>query len=503
MYSSVVAVANLRNKLTELRHLGSVASLLAWDQQVNVPSKGNEARAELIAYVSGLIHKNFTSSEFEDVLMNAKLAMDSDLLNEDQACIVRETLNDFIKSKKLSAQFVEEMAFICAQAHDFWVRARKASDFKLFAPHLKKIVEFKREEAKLIGYIASPYDALLDDYEPGLSSMQVQEILAEVKDFIISLVAKIKDSRVYIDRTFLKGSWPIEQQKYFAKMVISKLGFDLEAGHMSISPHPFCDSLHPTDTRITVRYRETDFVEQCLMSAIHEAGHGMYEQGLPVEYFGTPRGEAASLGIHEFNSRLWENIVGRSKFFWGYFYPELKSYFSNVLLGVSLGDFYKAINYVEPSLIRTDADEVTYNLHVLFRFEIEKDLIEGRIEVDDLPSIWNQKVRDYLGIEVDDDANGVLQDTHWADGSFGYFPTYTLGNLYAAQFYAKAIRDLPERLAPEDFFRQLLNWLRENVHGKGKLYGATELVERVTGERPTARYFKEYITNKYSEIYNL
>lgn len=503
MYSSVVAVANLRNKLIELRHLGSVASLLEWDLQLNVPPKGNEARAEVIAYISGLSHKNFTSSEFEDVLMKAKSAMDSGALNEDETCIVQETLDDFLKSKKLSARFVEEMAFTCAQVHDYWVRARKMSDFSLFAPYLKKIVQLKREEAKLVGYTASPYDALLDDYEPGLTSEQAEKILTEVKDFLVPLVVKIKNSNVKINRAFLKGPWPIEKQERFAKMVISKLGFDIEAGHMGVSPHPFCDSLHPTDTRITVRYKETDFVEQCLMSAIHEAGHGMYEQGLPVEYFGTPRGEAASLGIHEFNSRLWENIVGCSKFFWGYFYPELKSYFSNVLLGVSLDEFYRAINCVEPSLIRTDADEVTYNLHVLFRFEIEKDLIEGRIEVDDLPKIWNQKVRDYLGIEVDDDANGVLQDTHWADGSFGYFPTYTLGNLYASQFYEAALRSLPERSNAEDFFRNLLGWLREHVHSKGQLYTSSQLVERVTGEKLTARYFKNYITDKYSEIYKL
>lgn len=503
MYSSVVAVVNLRDKLIELRHLGSVASLLEWDLHLNVPPKGNEARAEVIAYISGLMHKNFTSSEFEDVLMKATSAMDGGVLNEDEICIVRETLNDFLKSKKLSARFVEERALTCAQAHDYWVRARKTSDFSLFAPYLKKMVKLKREEAKLVGYTASPYDALLDDYEPGLTSEQAEKILAEVKDFLIPLVAKIKNSNVKINRAFLKGPWPIEQQERFAKMVISKLGFDLNAGHMGVSPHPFCNSLHPSDTRITVRYKENDFVGQCLMGAIHEAGHGMYEQGLPTEYFGTPRGEAVSLGIHEFNSRLWENIVGGSRFFWEHFYPELKSYFGDALLDVSLEDFYRAINYVEPSLIRTDADEVTYNLHVLFRFEIEKDLIEGRIAVDDLPKIWNQKVRDYLGIEVDDDANGVLQDIHWADGSFGYFPTYTLGNLYAAQFYAKAIHDLPEKLAPEDFFRELLNWLRDNVHSRGKLYEAAELVERVTGEKPTAQYFKRYITNKYSEIYNL
>ncbi len=500
MHSAVVA---LKNKLIELRHLGSVNSLLGWDQQVNVPSKGHEARAEVIAYISGLAHKNFTSPEFEDVLMLAKDFMDKGLLDADESCIVRETFDDFVKLKKLPNDFVKELSLVCARAHDYWVRARKVSDFGLFAPHLKKIVELKRKEAGLIGFAASPYDALLDDYEPGLTSAQAGEVLDEIKNFLVPLVAKIKDSKVIIDRTFLRGPWPIGKQKRFAKMVISKLGFDLEAGHMGVSPHPFCDSLHPTDTRITVRYSETDFVEQCLMSAIHEAGHGMYEQGLPIEYFGTPRGEAVSLGVHESQSRFWENIIGRSRFFWKYFYPELKAYFSDILVDISFEDFYKAINHVKSSLIRTDADEVTYNLHVIFRFEIEKDLIEGKTEVEDLPKIWNQKVLDYLGVEVDSDADGVLQDTHWADGSFGYFPTYTLGNLYAAQLYAAARNTLPGGLDSQDYFNFFCDWLRVNIHSKGQLYGSTELIERVTGEKPTSRYFKDYITYKYSEIYRL
>lgn len=497
------AVVDLKNKLIKLRHLGSVNSLLGWDQQVNVPSKGHEARAEVIAYISGLVHEHFTSSEFEDVLMMAKYFMDKGVLDVDDLCIVRETLSDFIKLKKLPNDFVKELSLTCASAHDYWVRARKTSDFGLFAPHLKKIVELKRKEAGLIGFEVSPYDALLDDYEPGLTSAQAGKMLNEIKNFLVPLVAKIRNSKVVVDRTFLSGPWPIEKQKHFAEMVISKLGFDLEAGHMGVSPHPFCDSLHPTDTRITVRYSKTDFVEQCLMSAIHEAGHGMYEQGLPPKYFGTPRGEAVSLGIHESQSRFWENVIGRSKFFWAYFYPELRTYFNDALLGVSLEDFYKAINQVKPSLIRTDADEVTYNLHVVFRFEIEKDLIEGRVEVEDLPKMWNQKVLDYLGIEVTSDADGVLQDTHWADGSFGYFPTYTLGNLYAAQLYEAVNSSLPERLNPQDYFRHLLTWLRINIHSQGQLYGPEELIERVTGEKPTSRYFKEYLINKYSDMYKL
>ncbi len=503
MIATHPAVVDLNKKLIELKHLSSVSSLLSWDQEVNVPPRGHEARAEVTAYISGLWHRKFVSPEFEDALMKAKLAMDCNGLNGDEACIVRETLRDFTKSKKLPNEFVEELSLTCAQAYDHWVQARKNSDFGLFAPDLKKIVELKRKEAGLVGFTASPYDVLLDDYEPGLTSSRAWGILENIKVFLTFLLLRIASSKIKIDRSFLKGSWLIEKQRSFTKMVLPKLGFDFKAGHMGVSPHPFCDSLHPTDTRITVRYSETDFIEKCLMSAIHEAGHGMYEQGLPVEYFGTPRGESSSLGIHESQSWLWENMVGRSKLFWQYFYPELKIYFSDNLIGVSLEDFYKAINYVEPSPIRTDADEVTHNLHVIFRFEIGRDLIEGRIEVDDLPRIWNQKVAEYLGIEIDKDANGVLQDVHWAGGSFGYFPTYTLGNLYAAQFYNTAVENLPERLTPEDFFRHLLGWLRTNIHSLGKLYEPSDLVKRVTGEELNSRYFIDYITKKYSEIYQL
>lgn len=497
------AVIALKDKLLELQHLGSMGALLGWDQQVNVPPNGHEARAQLMAYISGLHHRNFTSSEFGAVLMKAKSVMDRNELDGDEVCIVRETLREFEKATKLPHEFVDELTLTCARAHEFWVTARKNSDFKLFAPHLKRIVGLKRQEAELVGFKDSPYDALLDDFEPGLTSSEAAKMLLEVKNFLVPLVAKIVNSGVTINRAFLKGPWPIEKQKQFAKMVVSRLGFDFGAGHMGTSPHPFCQNLHPSDVRITIRYRETDFVEQCLMSAIHESGHGMYEQGLPPEYFGTPRGEAVSLGIHESQSRLWENIVGRSRPFWEYFYPELKAYFSDVLLGVSLEDFYRAINYVTPSLIRVDADEVTYNLHVIFRFEIEKDLIEGRLEVDDLPRAWNQKVADYLGLEVDDDAHGVLQDVHWSEGLFGYFLTYTPGNLYAAQFFQAAVRDLPEKLDPEEFFRYLLGWLRINIHSKGQLYSAAELVKRVTGKELTIRYFQEYLQNKYSEIYGI
>ena len=497
------AVAALRDKLLELQHLGSVSALLGWDQQVNVPDKGHEARAQLMAHISGLYHRSFISSEFEMVLTKAKEIMDRGGLNEDEVCIVRETLCDFVKSKKLPNEFVDELSLTCARAHDFWVRARKNSDFSLFAPYLEKIVELKKQEARLVSPNDPPYDVLLDDYEPGLTSGEAEKVFVELKRFLVPFVAKIVNSSTEVNDSFLKGPWAIRKQRKFTRMVLNRIGFDQEAGHMGISPHPFCESLHPSDIRITVRYKKDDFIEQCLMSAIHESGHGMYEQGLPVEYFGTPRGEAVSLGIHEFNSRLWENYIGRSRLFWEYFFPELKLYFSEVLTGVSLESFYRAINRVKPSLIRVDADEVTYNLHVIFRFEIEKDLIEGRLSVNDLPRAWNRKMADYFGIEVDKDANGVLQDVHWSEGMFGYFPTYALGNLYAAQFYNSALGDLPEKLRPEEFFKFLLGWLRTNVHSKGKLYSAAELVKRVTGEELSVHYFQEYLEYKYSEIYDI
>ncbi len=407
----------------------------------------------------------------------------------------------------MPTEFVRELTLAQGEANAHWIEARKRSDFKMLAADLKKIVALKRREAAYIGYRQSPYDALLDDYEPGATSADIAPVFDDLKKFLVPFVAQIGFSPVRPRREILRARCPVKQQEAFTKMVVSQLGFDWNRGLLAVTAHPMCYSFNPNDIRMSTRYEEDDFFHQCFFSTVHEMGHGHYDQGMRYEYFGTGMCHEVSMGVHESQSRMWENQVGHSRAFWKYFYPRLKGAygFQEQFWGVSFEDFYAAINAVEPALIRTDADEVTYNLHVIIRFEIEKALIEGDIEVDDLPHVWNAKMREYLGVEVSDDANGVLQDIHWPEGMFGYFPTYTLGNLYAAQFYAAARRDIPdlEDGFADGEFQPLLSWLNKNIHVHGQLYSASELVRTVTGEYPISRYFEEYLRGKYSEIYQV
>ena len=356
-----------------------------------------------------------------------------------------------------------------------------------------------------MGYSKSPYDALMDEYEPGFTCEQAEELFDQLKEFLVPFIQAIKSSRVKIDSKFLSKKYSLKKQSEFVLFVIQKMGFDLDCGGLSETAHPFCQNLHPSDVRLSTRYDENDFVNQALLSAIHEAGHGLYEQGLKEEYFGTPLGEAVSLGIHESQSRLWEIQVGRSMYFWNYFYPKLKKLFPGNLKTKSFSSFYKAINHVSPGFIRCDADEVTYNLHVALRFEIERELIEGNLSVDELPSVWNRKMKEYFGLDVLDDAKGVLQDIHWSCGLFGYFPTYTLGNVYATQIFRAAQKQIPTLDYEIGMGRmlELREWLRMNIHIHGEMYLPEHLILRVTGEKPSAEYLIEHLKNKYSEIYEL
>lgn len=495
----------LRQELLGLTHLDKVSSLLDWDQNVNVPSGGHKARAEMMSYVAALRHEKFISKQFEDLLTSAVEMAESGKLRDDEKIIVLRTLDDFEKAKKLPTEFVAELTRLCGEAYEVWVEARAKSDFKLFEPYLTRIVQAKRKEAEYSGYKGSPYDALMDDFEPNLTSASAEDMFNELKPFLVELIDKIKNSKVKIDKRFLTKKYPIAKQSAFARMVVERIGFDFNRGRMDVSVHPFCESAHSTDVRLTTRFDERDFINQALMSLIHEAGHGIYEQGLPKEYFGTPLGESVSLGIHESQSRLWENQVGSSLSFWQYIYPALKTVFPVQTSGVSLQELYKAINIVEPGFIRVDADEVTYNLHVILRFEIERDLIEGKIKVAELPDIWNQKIKECFNLKVPNDAQGILQDIHWSGGLFGYFHTYTYGNVYAAQFFhaaKKHIRMLDSKISSGNFL-ELKEWLKNNIHVHGRRYFPEDLVVKATGDKPMPIYFIDYLEKKYSEIYNL
>jgi carboxypeptidase Taq len=491
-------------KLLEIEHLASALGVLDWDSSVNMPPKGAKERARTVATLSSVIHEKALAKDYEALLLKLKSQLDKKLLSRDQSVVVRESFRVYSKEKKLPASFVNELAQVISAAHTVWVEARKTSDFKKFAPILAKIVELKRQQAKYIGFKDNPYDALLDDFEPGLTTEEVSQMFADLKEFLVPMIHKIAKSKVRPNEIKFKGKIDLQRQKDFNRKLAEKLGYDFEAGRMVESAHPFSAGFNPGDARVTTRYSESD-VFYSLGSTIHEVGHALYEQGLKPEHFGTPLGNHISLGIHESQSRMWENLVGKSLPFWKYFYPVVQKEFPEAYKKIKLEDFYLNLNRVMPSLIRVESDEVTYNMHVVIRFELEKELIDGSIEVKDLAKIWNDKYYEYLGVKVPNDAQGVLQDVHWSAGLFGYFPTYTLGNLYSAQFFNKARQDIMnlDRLFEKGKFQPLLEWLRKNIHQHGRLYTAGELCKRVTGEPLNSDHYVNYISAKYVQLYQL
>jgi len=489
-------ITELKRRLNEISHLNSILQLALWDQEVNMPTKATDARAESISHLATLIHNKFVSIDHDGLLTK--------LIKVSDAVIISETWRTYNRERKLPADFVRKLSETCSKSQSVWAEARKKNDFKLFLPWLKKIVDLKRQEAKYVGFTESPYDALLDMYEPGMTAKKTEVIFTDLKKLLIPLLKKIKASKNKTNETNAdktKGYFPIEAQKKWNTFMSKSIGFDFEAGKIDVSTHPFASGLHPNDVRFTTRYREDDLLYS-IGSTIHETGHGLYEQGLPVEHFGTPLCESISLGIHESQSRMWENIIGKSKSFWKYFYPKLQREFPDPFQKIDLEEFHKIINIVNPSLIRTEADEVTYNLHVILRFEIEKAMIEGTIKLENLPKIWKSKMKEYLGINVSNDTQGVLQDVHWSMGGIGYFPTYSFGNLYSAQFFSAMKRDMPdiENKISSGNFREINKWLRKNIHCHGKTHTAENLVKRVTGENLNSKYFKKYIENKYDTI---
>jgi len=469
-----------------------------------MPPKGSGPRAAVLGYLAGELHDKVLSKDFRDLLRGVQATADANELPEGERAIVREVWRDVSREEKLPVEFVKELTQVTSEAYHVWMDARKKKDFGLFAPHLTKIVQLKRREAELVGFKRSPYDALLDTFEPYATTEEIAAALGDLKNFLAPFLVKIKKSKAPVSRDVLAGDFDVEKQKAFCTLAAKQIGYDFDAGRLDVSAHPFSTSFHPRDARITTRYSRSELM-QSVGGVIHETGHALYEQGLPAAHFGTPLAEAVSLGIHESQSRLWENLVGKSRPFWTYFYPLLQRQFPVPLQSVSLDSFYRAINAVEASFIRVEADEVTYNLHIILRFEIEKALIEGDIAVEDLPRTWNSKMKELLGLDMPDDSLGVLQDVHWSGGMIGYFPTYSLGNLYSAQFFAAAKRDIPtldDDMAQGEFGK-LLQWLREKIHVHGKMYSAQELAKNATGEKLNSKYFTEYISRKYGAIYEL
>ncbi len=485
-------------------YLQSTAALLEWDQQTKMPKNGGAWRAEQLTFLAGEIHRRDTDVRIGDLLCELE---SSDLAvepNSDAGATVREMRRQYDKKTKLPTELVEAMARASSVGQQVWIEARKDDDFARFAPCLKEIFGLKREYAEAIGYSDSPYDALLDEYEPGARTADVKRVLSDLKDELVVLLKQIEDSGHRPNVEMLTRKYPIVDQEHFCKLASAKIGFDYDSGRLDVTHHPFCETMGPNDVRLTTRFDER-FFNSAFFGTLHEAGHGIYEQGLRADQFGLPPGSYCSLGIHESQSRLWENLVGRSESFWEYFFPRAQEIFPAALNGVSGRDFFAAVNEVRPSLIRVEADEATYNLHIIIRFELEQALLDGELEVDDLAEAWNQKYLSCLGVEPDSDANGVLQDVHWGAGLVGYFPTYTLGNLYASQFFeaaGKELGDLDSMFRAGDF-GPLKEWLNVNVHQAGHSMSPPELGRKVTGQELSHQQLMRHLRETLAPIYGL
>lgn len=489
-----------REKLARIADLNYSASVLNWDQETYMPARGAGLRSRQMATLAGITHDMSVDPELGRLLK--ELAADQSL-DEIQQRNVKESLRNYERNLKYSTAFVEEMSRAVSEAFQTWDKAKKAADFRLFEKPLERLVDLKKKECELLGYKDHPYDAQLDLYEPGAKTAELAVLFGDVRAQLVEFVKEIA-AQPQVDDAMMYKHYPKDKQWDLGILLLKQMGYDFDAGRQDISSHPFTTNFGATDVRVTTRIDEHNLADM-IWSCIHEGGHALYEQGIPESEYGLPSGEFLSLGIHESQSRLWENNVGRSLAYWKANMPLLRRYFPGQLEGVSDEAFYKAMNRVEPSLIRTNADELTYHFHVLIRFEIEKALFEEKIAVKELPEYWNARYKEYLGIDVPDHAQGVLQDIHWSHGSFGYFPTYSLGSFYAAQFFDAAKKALPgiEQQIERGELMPLLNWLRENVHRHGKTYTADELCIRITGEKLNFAHFMKYARKKYAGIYGL
>lgn len=492
-------IMEFKDYLKSMEDLASAIALLEWDARVNMPKKGIEGRSDALAYLSGEYFKKETSDQMKEFIQYFE---DVEGLNEVMQAAVKNCRKKYDLSKKIPENRYVEFVKASALSTAAWEEAKESSDFSIFQPHLQKIVDFKKEFVEYWGYQDDKYNTFLDIYEPGITVGKLDEVFGELKNELVDMLKKIANSPVKIDSTCFKQYFPKIEQEEFSLFILQKMGFDFEAGRLDESVHPFTTNFNNRDVRITSHYYEHEF-RSALFSAIHEGGHAIYEQDIPDSLRGTLLGTGASMGIHEAQSRFYENIIGRSMAFWKYFYPEVKNRFKQ-FADVSFDEFYKGINEVLPSLIRTEADELSYGIHIIIRYEIEKDLINGRIKVEDLPEIWNEKYKEYLGVEPSNDAEGVLQDVHWSDGSFGYFPSYALGNLYSAQFLNKIVKDVPNIFEEMETGNLSIvhTWLKDNIHCYGAVYQPQELIQKVTGEKLKAKYFVDYLKDKYGKVYN-
>jgi carboxypeptidase Taq len=498
----------MTNALVELKaHLGEVADLsaagavLEWDQRTYMPSGGANARAQALATLAGLAHEKMISQRTGDLLDSAAGETSATDPDSDDARLVRVTRREYERQRRVPTAWVGEFTRVSSTATGVWEKAKPSSDFALFRPHLERIVAMRREYVEFFAPYDSIYDPLLDGFEPGMKTAEVAAVFSVLRPALVDLVQKIAERAGAVDDRCLQGDFDEASQCDFGVQVLKRLGYDFDRGRQDRSAHPFTTSFSPDDVRITTRFHR-DLIASALMSTVHEGGHALYYQGIDPALARTPLAGGASHGMHESQSRMWENLIGRSRPFWKVFYPQFQRTFGE-FAKVPLETFYRALNKVTPSLIRVEADEVTYNLHILLRFELELALLQGDLAVKDLPGVWNQKMKDYLGILPPDDAHGVLQDVHWSDGSMGYFPTYSLGNVISVQLFNAALaqsRSLANDLDRGEY-GSLLGWLRENVHRHGAKFESPELLQRITGEALTPQPYIQYLKTKFGEIY--
>lgn len=498
------AFDSLTKHFRETALLASAEALLSWDEQTYLPEQASEFRADQLALLSGMIHQRRTDKrigEWLAILAESDLARDPE---SDAGTVIREIRRDFDKQTKLPQALVEEIARTQTIAQRTWIDARKKNDFKSFAPILEKTFRLQRERADALRTGACRYDALLDDYEPNAKTSEVAAVLAGLRNELAPLIAEIAASPKKVSDEILKRHYPAADQAKFAQAAAAEIGFDFGRGRLDVTAHPFCTMTGPHDTRLTTRYDE-HFFQMAFFGVLHEAGHGIYDQGLRPDWYGLPPGTYVSLGVHESQSRMWENIVGRSRAFWSYFFPKLQKAFPSAVGESRVDEFYQAINRVEPSLIRVEADEATYNLHIIIRFELEQALIDDKLAFADLPDAWRDKYQKYLGIQPPTDSDGCMQDIHWAAALVGYFATYSLGNLYSAQLFEAAERDLGplEPMFARGEFTPLRTWLNQNIHQKGQCLPAGELVRRAVGGPLSHEPLLKYLKKKLYPIYGI
>jgi carboxypeptidase Taq len=494
-------ITKLKEHFDEIHKLRNIRALLNWDQQIYMPNDSNRIRSEQIALIQGITHDKLISPKTKKLLESANKSKNLDIIEK---AYLREAVRDYEIAVKIPNRLIKKMAKASSLGQQAWEKAYNANNFKIFQPYLEKIVEIKREYAKKLNNEASLYDSLIDLYEPGISSDWLTRVFNKLKLNIIEILKKLKSSKEQPDQSVLKKTYDPQKQLRFILELLNKLDFNFNIGRLDNSMHPFTSNISSMDTRITTTFK-TNYLPAGIFGTLHEYGHAIYDMNCMEQIRDTILADGSSFGVHESQSQMWENVIGHGWQFWNYWYPILQKYFPENLADYPENEFYRSINKVQPSLIRVDADEVTYNLHIIIRFELEKVIIDDNFPISDLPELWNLKMEELLGIIPPDDSKGILQDVHWSEGIFGYFPSYILGNLYSAQIYSDILKKNPEinNEIKNGHFNNLISYLKENVYQYGKIYRPEDLIMKITGESLNPNYFINYLKQKFFQIYKL